>query len=87
MGVGGERHAPVAYPGKEPGPLAQEAQRDLGPVMTGTENLASDIFEPRTVKTVASRHSEYDIPAAKFVLYVTPNVVHMAKCRIKVVPR
>ena len=75
------------YPGKEPGPTAQLAQRDLGPVRTGTENLAPGIFDPRTVKPIASRYSEYDIPAAKFVLYVTPNIAQMAKCRIKVMPR
>jgi len=71
------------YPGKEPVPTTQEAQRDLGPVRTGTENLAPGIFDPRTVKLVASRYRECDIPAAKYVLYVTPNIVHMAKCRKK----
>ena len=38
----GQRHAPVAlYPGKDPVPLLQDARWAPGPILTGTENLAS----------------------------------------------
>jgi len=41
MGVGGQRHAPVAFtPRKDPVPIVQEAGWAPGPVWTGEENLA-----------------------------------------------
>ena len=42
MGVGGQRLAPAAFaPGKEPGPIVQEAGWAPGLVWRGAENLAS----------------------------------------------
>jgi hypothetical protein len=41
MGVGGQRHAPVAFtPGKDPVPIVQEAGWAPGPVWIGVENHA-----------------------------------------------
>jgi hypothetical protein len=54
--VRGQRHAPAAlYPGKDPVPIAQEADWAPGPVWTGAENLTPPGFNPRTVQPVASR--------------------------------
>jgi hypothetical protein len=42
MGVGGQRHAPVAFtPRKDPVPIVQEAGWAPGRVWTGAENLVS----------------------------------------------
>jgi hypothetical protein len=39
--MSGQRHAPVLFtPGKEPGPIVQEAVWAPGPIWTGAENLA-----------------------------------------------
>ena len=41
MGVGGQRHAPVAFaPGKVPVPIVEEAGWAPRPVWIGAENLA-----------------------------------------------
>jgi len=40
MGVGGQRHAPAAYPGKDPVPIVYEAGWAPGPVWMGAKNLA-----------------------------------------------
>jgi len=54
MGVGGRRHAPAALPpGKDQG-----AEWALGPVWTGTENLAPPGFDPWTVQPVASHYTD-----------------------------
>ena len=42
MGVGGQRHAPVAFtPGKDPVPILQEAGWAPRPVWISAENFAS----------------------------------------------
>ena len=63
--VGGQHHAPAALPpGKDPVPIAQEAEWATGPVWTVAENLASPpAFDPRTVQPVASRYTDSAIPA------------------------
>jgi hypothetical protein len=59
-GVRGQRHAPAAFaPRKDPVPIVQE------PVWIGAENLASPGFDPRTFQPVASRYTDYAIPAPK----------------------
>ena len=65
MGVGGQRHAPVALTlGKEPVPIVQEAVWFPGPVWIGAENLAPRPgFDPRTFQPVASRYIDWGIPA------------------------
>jgi len=56
--VRGQRHAPASiYPGKDPVPVVQEAGWVLGPVWTGTENLASTGFDSRTVQPVANHYT------------------------------
>ena len=68
MGVGGQRHAPAAFtPGKDPVPMVQEAGWAPGPVWVDAENLAPPEFDPRTFQLVASRYTDYAIPA-----HVTP---------------
>ena len=66
MGVGGQRHAPVALPpGKDPVPIVQEAGWASGPVWTGAENLAPPPgFDPRPVQSVASRYTDWAIPSS-----------------------
>ena len=66
-----QRHAPVALPpGKDPVPIVQEAGCAPGPVWTGSENFAPPPpgFDPRTVKPVASRYTNWAIPAYAEVL-------------------
>jgi hypothetical protein len=49
---------------RDPVPIVQEAGWAPGPVWTGAENLAPHRgFDPRTVQPVASRYTEYAIPA------------------------
>jgi hypothetical protein len=64
-GVGGQRHAPAALPpGKDPVPIVEEAGWAPGPVWTGAENIAPPQgFDPRTVQSVASRYTDWVIPA------------------------
>ena len=62
MGLGGQRHSPAALPpGKKPGTHCGWAP---GPVWAGAENFALPPgFDPRTVQPVASRYTNYAIPA------------------------
>jgi hypothetical protein len=63
-GVCGQHHAPVAFtPGKDPVPLVQEAGWATEPVWIDAENLAPLGFDPRPFKPVASRYTDYLIPA------------------------
>ena len=66
MGVGGQCHALAALlPGgeKKPVQIVPEAGRAAGPVWTDTGNLDLPKFDPRTVQPVASRYTDYTIPA------------------------
>jgi hypothetical protein len=47
---------PLFTPRKDPVPIVQEAELVPGPVWTGAVNLASPVFDPRTVQPVASRY-------------------------------
>ena len=51
MGVGGQRHAPADLP---PGKSRSERVQKISP---------SAGFDPRTVQPVASRYTDYSIPA------------------------
>ena len=56
MGVGGQHHAPAALPpGKYPVPIVQEA------------GWAPPGFDPRTVQPVASRYTDWAIPAPQML--------------------
>ena len=64
MGVGGQRHAPAALsPGKTRYPL----HRRLGGLQSRSGQVRKISpppgFDPRTVQPVASRYTDYDIPA------------------------
>ena len=66
MGMGGQRHASAAFPPrKDPVSIVQEAGWASGPVWAGAENLAPPApgFDPRTVKPVASRCTDWAIAA------------------------
>ena len=60
MVVGGQRHAPAAlYPRERPGTYCKG-----GWVWTGAENLTPPPgFDPRNVKPVAIRYTDWAIPA------------------------
>jgi hypothetical protein len=60
----GQHHAPAAFtPGKDPVPLVQEAGWAPEPVWIVAENLAPPGFDSRTFQPVASRYTDYVIPA------------------------
>jgi hypothetical protein len=46
-------------------PIVQEAGWAPGPVWTSAENLASPGFDARTVQPVASRYTDWAIPAPR----------------------
>jgi hypothetical protein len=54
------------YPRKDPVPIVQEARWTPEPVWIGAENLAPPGFDPRTFQPVASRYTDYAIPAPKW---------------------
>jgi hypothetical protein len=59
MGVGGQRHVPAAL---LPGKTQYSLYRRLGRPQ-GAENLASTGIRSRTVQPVASRYTNWAIPA------------------------
>jgi hypothetical protein len=64
MGVGGQRHAPAALPpGKDS--TVQKARWAPEPVWTGAETSPPPGFDLRTVQPVASRYTDWAIPAHK----------------------
>jgi hypothetical protein len=63
----GQHHSPAAFTaGKEPVPIVQEAGWAPEPICIGAENLAPPGFNPGTFQPVASRYTDYAIPAPKF---------------------
>jgi hypothetical protein len=50
-------------PGKDPVPIVQEAGWAPETVWIGAENLDPPGFDPRTFQPVASRYTDYAIPA------------------------
>jgi hypothetical protein len=74
MGVCGQHHAPAAFtPGKDPVPIVQEAGWAPEPVWISAENLALPGFDPRTFQPVASRYTDYAIPALPIVPVLNSN--------------
>ena len=72
MGVGGQRHAPAALP---PGKTRNALYRRLGRPQSQSGQVRkispSPGFDPRTVLPVASRYTDYIIPAPHVILYAT----------------
>jgi hypothetical protein len=86
--VSGQPHAPAAFtPGKDPVPIVQEAGWAPEPVWIGAENIAPPGFGPRTFQPVASRYTDYAIPAplpeAVLIQFVSPDDEHdvLETCR------
>jgi hypothetical protein len=75
MGVGGQWHAPAALP---PGKSRYTLYRRLG----GPQGRSGRVlkislppgFDPRNVQLVASRYTDYAIPAHTSELYINLNV-------------
>ena len=65
---------PLYSPGKDPVPIVQEAGWGPGPVWTGAENLAPPGFDPRALQSVASRYTDWAIPAAKLIVLIKINI-------------
>jgi hypothetical protein len=69
--VSGQHHAPAAFtPGKDPVPIVQEAGWAPEPVWIGAENLVPPGFDPPTLQPVASRYTDYAIPAPLLTMYL-----------------
>ena len=72
MGVGGQGHSPAALP---PGKTRYPLYRKLG----GPQGRSGRVrkispplgFDPRTVQPVASRYTDWAIPAAIFFVSIT----------------
>jgi hypothetical protein len=66
MGVDGQRHTPAALPpGMTRCPLYRRLGRPQGRSELVLKILPLPGFDPRTVQLVASRYSDYAIPAPK----------------------
>ena len=64
MGVGGQRHAPAALPsGMTRYPLYRRLGRPQGRSGRVLKISPPPGFDPRTVQLVASRYTDYAIPA------------------------
>jgi hypothetical protein len=64
MGVGGQRHAPAALPpGMTRYPLYRRLARPQGRSGLILKISPPPGFDPRTVQLVASRYTDYAIPA------------------------
>jgi hypothetical protein len=64
MGVGGQRHAPAALPsGMTRYTLYRRLSRPLGQSKRVLKISPPPGFDPRTVQLVASRYTDYAIPA------------------------
>jgi hypothetical protein len=50
---------------RDPVPILQEAGWALGPVWTGAENPPPPVFDPRTIRFVASRYTDYTHSSGK----------------------
>jgi hypothetical protein len=75
--VCGQHHAPAVFtPGKDPVPIVQEAGWAPEPVWIVAENLTPSGFDPRAFQPVASRYTDYAIPAPQshIVWYKYTNV-------------
>jgi hypothetical protein len=67
--VCGQHHAPAAFtPGKDTVAIVEEAGWVPEPAWIGAENLAPPGFDPRTFQPVASRYTDYAIPAPRIIM-------------------
>ena len=80
MGVGGQRHAPVDLPsGKTQLPLYRR--------LVGPQRLSGQVrkisppsrFDPRIAQPVASRYTDWTIPAPEIQFLVTENALCLIK--------
>ena len=82
--MSGQHHAPAAFtPGKDPVPIVQEAGWAPEPAWIGAGNLAPPGFDPRTFQPVASRYTDYAIPAPAAIVseqfFIVPTDAHNYK--------
>ena len=77
MGMGGQRHSPAAFPlGKRPGIPCTGGWVGLRAGLDGCgKSRPPPGFDPRTVQPVASRYTDYAIPASVWLTttYITSN--------------
>ena len=67
MGVGGQRHAPAAFPPwRDTVPILQEAGWTSEPVWIGAENLAPTGIRSPDIPAAASLSTDWAIPAPYF---------------------
>jgi len=73
MGVGGERHTPAALPPERPGTLCTRVWVDLRGRSGRVRKISpSPGFDPRTVKSVASRFTDWAIQVqCRYGYYLT----------------
>ena len=77
MRVGGQHHTPAPLPtSKDPVPIVQETGWAPRTIWTGVENLAPPLpgFDPRTVQPVASRYTDWAIPALYIYMYINMRI-------------
>ena len=78
-GVGGQHHAPAALPpGKTRYPLYRSLGRPQGRSGRVREISTSPGFDPRTVQPVASRYTDWAIPA--HIIQVSPENPRIMHC-------
>jgi hypothetical protein len=80
--VCGQYQAPAAFTsGEDPVPLVQEAGWAPEPVWIGAENFAPPGFDSRTFQPLASRYTDYAIPAPRQNRYMHLNAAAAAATR------
>ena len=66
--LGGQHHTPNALPpGKRPSTQCTGDCMGLGASLVGTENLAPRGLEPLTLQPIASRYTDYAVPAPQLL--------------------
>ena len=78
MGVGGQRHSLAALPpGKDPVRFVQETGWAPRQVWTGGKNSRPPGFDSRTVQPVASRYTDWAIPAhTNYRIFILDSTLH-----------
>jgi hypothetical protein len=78
MGVGCQRHAPAALPqGKTRYPFYRSLGGPQGLSGQVRKTLPQPGFNPRTVQPVASRYTDWAIPAPYIYVYICIYTVHL----------